>query len=77
MTRLEEEIRHAIPDYDEVPDIYLDQYWELVAKAAAEVAKKYIEGAFDAGNFYTAKGGIRSTHDEDKAEWLKEKGITE
>lgn len=85
MTKLEEEIRIAIENvpykriecelYDCGYDLVED--YEATARAAAEVAKRYIEKAFDAGNFYTAKGGMRSSHDEDRAAWLKENGITE
>jgi hypothetical protein len=39
------------------------------AKAAAEVAKRYIEEAFDAG-------GCAWNASEAKSKWLKENGIT-
>lgn len=81
MTKLEEEIRaaiDAIPLIDNgsagLPHLYDD--YNSYAKAAAEVAKKYIEKAFNSG---MESMGIKGdgAHIALLKQWLKENGITE
>jgi hypothetical protein len=75
MTKLEEEITKAIiePLWSDV----INQ--DAIAKAAAEVAKKWIENAFDYGKF--SGNAMAQTISGQKAltkeDWLKENGITE
>lgn len=47
MNNLEKEILDSIPDYDTAEFTFADQYNELIAKAAASVAMKWIEKAFN------------------------------
>ncbi len=91
MTKLEEEIARALPfahsfdyakgatDFHEVPDEYLAQ----VAKAAAEVAKRYIEKAYIEGYYALANTDSEEWPHPEKItgqvladKWLKENGIT-
>ena len=65
MTKLEEEIENALEDaqcgdYDDGD----------LAKAAAEVAKRYIEASFDAGAY-----AYGPTFMDCKIQWLKENGV--
>lgn len=66
MTRLEQEIERCMIDnrFDTLDN---------QVRAAAEVAKKYIEKAFDAGVDATDSGEIIIS----RPKWLKENGITE
>jgi hypothetical protein len=74
MTKLEEEIRDAIAENSATyPD-------EEAVKAAAEVAKRYIEKAWkDSKPQYTIKpsGVGYNIFELDYQQWLKDNGITE
>jgi hypothetical protein len=72
MTRLQEEIRATIPDYDTVEFETADQYWDMVATAAAEVAKRYIERAYIAG---IGRQHLYQGEKKSKDEWMKENGV--
>lgn len=76
MTKIEEEIKAVIPDFDTCELNGADEYNDLVAKAAAEVAKRYIEKAFEAGWTNGHFGGDEKLP-RTTQEWLKENGITE
>lgn len=71
-TRLENEMRYALQSAAHRGLSY--------EEAAAEVAKRYIEDAWDEGEQY---GEIKSEHANyddlvrNKSEWLKDNGITE
>lgn len=80
MTKLEEDIRATIKNLT-LDDSSLGKLNKIViAQAAAEVAKRYIEDAWDEGEQY---GEIKSEHANyddlvrNKSEWLKDNGITE
>jgi hypothetical protein len=74
MTRLEEEIRNKIVSYSATAN---DNSIEFYSKAAAEVAKRYIEKAFDAGRGfeYGEQFGRVPNPNPTKEQWLKENGI--
>lgn len=63
MTKLEEEIQKAITKST--------SHYERMAEAAAQVARKYIEKAFDAG-VDAMDGSVTVIRKQD---WLKENGI--
>lgn len=72
MTKLEEEIGKAI-----LTTAWQDSKMQSIdefAKAAAEVAKKYIEEAFNAG-WMAINDAPYWTMDKEREEWLKENGI--
>lgn len=79
MIRLEEEMWSAImrvEDNQEDENFFdIDSY----AKAAAEVAKKYIEGAMESCAHFVAmqQSGKHGNWPQIKEKWLKDNGITE
>ena len=75
MTKIEEEIMDALSKPSD-GKTRLDIH---ISKVAAEVAKKYIKRAYNAGA-YTQMGDVISCdtmrqHMANEAEWLKENGI--
>lgn len=94
MTKLEQEIFKAMYGDDPVEPSAIDvinnlrEHKRLNAKAAAEVAKKYIEKALidgcktgwdmEAGDYPTVVGDSYFSSDVDRfsEKWLKENGIT-
>lgn len=74
MTKLEEDIREAILSniYKETADEMTDVEKEGIARAAAEVAKRYIEKAYDAG---LGKQHLYQGQRKTKEQWLTENGI--
>lgn len=81
MTTLQEEIKKAIPDYETAEFTYANEYWDLVAKAAAEVAKKWIEkalsDAFNQAHYSELHPDVvkRMEYNEWAKKWLKDNGI--
>lgn len=77
MTKLEEDIKSSIRATDWTSMLPEVDPEEVMVKAAAEVAKKYIEKAFDYGQF--AGNGMAQVISKQKAlskdEWLKENGV--
>lgn len=77
MTKLEEEILQAIKDADGEYD-FEDEVFGLEAKAAAEVARKYIEKAWKDRIIIFMESenddGFKSDNARMEA-WLKENGI--
>lgn len=78
MTKFEREIFFAIHGFlpPSGTDNQLTKHLMDEAKAAAEVAKKYIEKAWDFKEEATFSS-IAKIAFKTKAEWLKENGITE
>lgn len=77
MTKLTEEIEQAIFD-----NINRSDDKHAAAKAAAEVAKRYIEKAWNnrLEIYFEGKGDFKSYHKTEEGrlqQWLKENGITE
>lgn len=74
MTKLEEEIAEVIENAE-----YADDSTEVKAHLIAEVAKKYIEKAYDDGEITgeVAKEDSRTTEwiQAEKDLWLKENGV--
>lgn len=80
MTKLEEEMYKVINGNDWPPRLGIpltDELHEMSvteAKAAAEVAKRYIDKAFNAG---LARTYLHQGQRKSKETWLKENGIIE
>jgi hypothetical protein len=77
MTKLEEEILLAInkgDKWNEDTDIggHMAAWEKELAKAAAEVAKRYIEKAYDAG---LGRSHLYQGQKKTKEQWLKDNGI--
>jgi hypothetical protein len=74
MTRLSEEILKAFAE------IQHSSFQKDYANAAAEVAKRYIEKAFDAGynrgaSAWGAPDEVFTAVPSEKQEWMKENGV--
>jgi hypothetical protein len=71
MTKLEEEIKKAIEDSGE-------SAYNPAVKAAADIARKYIFEAYDAGLEYGEIKAVVANFDDlqiNKHEWLEKNGI--
>lgn len=83
MTKLEQEIaRHIEDEYEGEANGASSEYYDKLGRLAAEVAKQWIEKAWEASHTHWKEGymdwfteaGITAP---DKEKWMKENGLTE